>query len=343
MRIGLVLGAGGVLGGAWHVGALAALAEETGWDPGSAEYVVGTSAGSMISALLCAGIPPWFMRAHSEGETFNGLLDAEGNPAEQADRSGGAVFRPHFGFTRPGPASPGLALRTLRDPLHHTPTQVAVGWIPEGFISHEPLRKQVRRVVPQGWSPHAGHWVVACDYATGRRVAFGREDAPPADLTDAVAASCAIPGFYRSVRIGGRRFVDGGVYSVTNADVLRDRRLDLVIVVNPMRGRPGVGRRLDHELCKLAESGTDTFLIQPATAIGGNLMSRGRRNAVMAAAFEEVTGIVRDRRRELRGLRKGHPTAVRRPRIEPEGWGTLREDVVASRPSSSSGERPAAA
>ena len=343
MRVGLVLGAGGVLGGAWHVGALEAIAEETGWDPGSAEYVVGTSAGSMISALLCAGIPPWFMRAHSEGETFAGLVDAEGNPAEQADRSGGAVFRPHIGFTRPGPASPGLALRALRDPLRHTPTQVAVGWLMEGMISHEPLREQVRRVVPQGWSPHPGHWVLACDYSTGRRVAFGRTDAPPADLTDAVAASCAIPGFYRSVRIGGRRYVDGGVYSVTNADVLRDRRLDLVIVLNPMRGRPGVGRRLDHELCKLAEYGTDTVLIQPRAPIGGNLMSRGRRNAVMAAAFEEVSGIVRERRTELGDLPAGHPDAVRRPQIDHENWGSLRDDVVASRPSYGSGARPEAA
>src|SRR4051812_10385605 len=287
MRVGLVLGAGGVLGGAWHVGALGALAEETGWDPGSADYVVGTSAGSMISALLCAGVPPWFMRAHSEGETFPGLVDAEGNPAEQADRSGGAVFRPHFGLTRPGPASFELAMRAARAPRRHTPLQCAVGWLPEGIVSYEPLRRQVQRVVPRGWSPHPGQWVVACDYATGRRVPFGREDAPPADLPDAVAASCAIPGFYRSVRIGGRRYVDGGVFSITNADLLRDRALDLVIILNPMRGRPGVAKRLHHEARKLAEAGTDTLLIEPETPIGGNLMARGRRNEIMASAHAE--------------------------------------------------------
>ena len=69
MRVGLVLGAGGVLGGAWLVGALHALATETGWDPGSAEYVVGTSAGAMIAGLSASGVPPWFMLAHSAGET----------------------------------------------------------------------------------------------------------------------------------------------------------------------------------------------------------------------------------------------------------------------------------
>jgi len=50
--VGLVLGAGGVIGGAWLTGGLQALANETGWDPMSADHIVGTSAGSMIGALL---------------------------------------------------------------------------------------------------------------------------------------------------------------------------------------------------------------------------------------------------------------------------------------------------
>src|SRR5439155_15758561 len=81
MKVGLVLGAGGVLGGAWLTGGLAALAEETGWDPASADYIVGTSAGSVMGSLVSAGVPPWFMVAHSAGETFNGLVDADGRPA----------------------------------------------------------------------------------------------------------------------------------------------------------------------------------------------------------------------------------------------------------------------
>src|SRR3954464_14576847 len=101
MRVGLVLGAGGVLGGAWLTGGLEALARETGWDPASADYVVGTSAGSMIGApwaagmsgALCAsGVPPWFRVGHSAGEVFDEVIDAEGRPAADADRSAGAVF-----------------------------------------------------------------------------------------------------------------------------------------------------------------------------------------------------------------------------------------------------------
>ena len=70
MKVGLVLGAGGVVGGAWLTGALHALATETGWDPAEADYVVGTSAGSMIGALCASGVPPWFMVAHSRGSSF---------------------------------------------------------------------------------------------------------------------------------------------------------------------------------------------------------------------------------------------------------------------------------
>src|SRR3954471_9739944 len=93
MRIGLVLGAGGVMGGAWLTGGLHALATETGWDPASADYMVGTSAGSMMTALPAGGGPPWFMVAHSAGESFEGLEDATGRPAGDADRAAGATFK----------------------------------------------------------------------------------------------------------------------------------------------------------------------------------------------------------------------------------------------------------
>src|ERR671926_632144 len=104
-KVGLVLGAGGVMGGAWLTGGLEALATETGWDPASADTIVGTSAGSMMGALLASGIPPWFMVAHSAGETFDGVTDASGRPAAEADRSGGAVFRFRPGWPPVGPGS----------------------------------------------------------------------------------------------------------------------------------------------------------------------------------------------------------------------------------------------
>src|SRR3954454_18385507 len=116
MKVGLVLGAGGVLGGAWLTGGLAAIADETGWDPGSADYIVGTSAGSVMGALIASGVPPWFMVAHSAGESFEGLNGADGSPASTASRSGGAVFKLHRGLPSIGPGSFRLGMAALRKP-----------------------------------------------------------------------------------------------------------------------------------------------------------------------------------------------------------------------------------
>src|SRR4051794_32281606 len=112
-RVGLVLGAGGVLGGAWLTGGMYAIAKATRWDPGSAEYIVGTSAGSMMGSLVAAGVPPWFMVAHSAGETFEGLTGPDGRQTKDASRSAGAAFRLHRGLPRIGPGSFKMALGTM--------------------------------------------------------------------------------------------------------------------------------------------------------------------------------------------------------------------------------------
>jgi NTE family protein len=349
MKVGLVLGAGGVLGGAWLTGGLDALARESGWDPAEADYVVGTSAGSMIGALCASGIPPWFMVAHSSGESFEGVVDAHGRPAANADRSGGATYRLHRALPSLGPGSWSLALRSLSSPTHYSPATVITGWLPKGMVSTDPLRDTIRRVVPEGWGPHPNLWIVACDYATGKRVVFGREDAPPADLADAVAASCAIPGFYHPVTIGGHRYVDGGIRSPSNLDVLRGLDLDLVICLNPTSSLHPVralnpsaafrllmnrqaGRRLGSEAKKLRAEGTEVVLVQPLrddlAVMGNNLMSTRRRNEVIAMAQRTVAAQLREPRISelLSDLPRGAPEKISRPDDgHPSRWPRLRE------------------
>ncbi len=197
MRVGLVLGAGGVQGGAWLTGALDALAEQTGWDPATADVVVGTSAGSVIGSLCVAGIPPWFMVAHSAGETFEGIADARGQPGRRGrpHRRRALQARARLAADRPRLVAAGAAHPSRAPSLHPG----------HGLLRMGPARADLDRAAegdrsaascPRAGADHPAHWVVACDYATGRRVAFGRDDAPPADLADAVAASCAIPAFY---------------------------------------------------------------------------------------------------------------------------------------------------
>jgi len=342
-RIGLVLGAGGVLGGAWLAGALHAIASETGWDPGSADHIVGTSAGSMIGALVACGVPPWLMVAHSSGEAIDGLLDVRGVPASTVDRSAGAAFRLHRGAPALGPGSWRLAISSLARPYRYSPAALLAGWLPLGPISTEPLKDTVRSVCDAPWAPHPNFWAMAVDYRTGHRVALGRDGEPRADLPDAVAASCAIPGFFRAVEIGGRRYVDGGLSSASNLDVLEDERLDLVIALNPMsslhagsRGtlgerlaftvRQASGRRLGGEAKRLRAVGTEVVLIQPTVhdldIMGTNLMSRRRRHEVIETAVQTVTEHLRESPAgaRLAELPQGLPALVRRPKGPARTW-----------------------
>lgn len=355
MRIGLVLGAGGVQGGAWLTGALDALAAETRWDPASANYIVGTSAGSMIGTLLAAGIPPWFMVAHSEGEEFEGMTDARGNPTAEADRSGGAIFRISPGALPLFPGSLPLVIRSLIRPRRHTPAGVLAGWLPRGIVSGDALRDIVKRSVAGTWTEHPNHWVVACDYANGRRVSFGRAGAPRAKVADAVAASCAIPGFYQPVRISGRRYVDGGIWSTSNLDVVRGLSLDLVICLNPtstlhplrvanpveavrLLTSHEAGRRLGSEARKLREEGTRVALVQPTKrdldTMGVNLMSSRNRNEVIRVARETTASQLADPvlSELVADLPAGDPDAIRRPTSPASEWPSLTELAERVRP-----------
>lgn len=321
MRVGLVLGAGGVVGASWLIGALQAVSDETGWDPREADHIVGTSAGAVIGALTAGGMSPDEMAASVSGEPVAELADVE-RLAGQVDRHAGTEYRLAPGLPVLGPGSWRMALSTLVNLRRHSPGVVVSGWLPRGFLRTDPIARLVERFIGDPWPDHPHFWAVACDYQSGRRVAFGRPDAPPATVGQAVAASCAIPAFYRPVRIGGRRYIDGGVCSPSNLDLLRGRGLDLVVCLNPISSRAEVrgsgpaarvgaavraatGRRLGHEARKLREEGTEVVLLQPnaddVAAMGINLMARSRRVAVLEQARVSA-------RSELRALRASGAT-----------------------------------
>jgi NTE family protein len=330
MRVGLVLGAGGVIGGSWLMGALEALEAETGWRASDADVIVGTSAGAVIGALAAAGIRPEYMSAYAAGHTLDDVADAELRAASvAAARASAGDYRIEWGFPPIGPGSWRLAAATLLAPHRHSPTAVLAGWLPRGFISTAPIRRVVEAFIEDPWPARTRFWAVAADYGNGRRVAFGREDAPPAMIGEAVAASCAIPGFYHPVKVDGRRYVDGGICSVSNLDLLCDEGLDLVICLNPMSSlaqatggspadrmaavmRAAAGRRLGREARSLREAGSRVLLLQPserdASLMGFNLMSGTRRLEVMEQARRSVG-------RELRGIRRQRDLVpARRPR-----------------------------
>ncbi|MDQ1482657.1 MAG: hypothetical protein QOF35_733, partial [Actinomycetota bacterium] len=228
IRRGLVLGGGGVLGAAWMVGALQALQNEVGVDLRDFEAFVGTSAGSVLAALLGAGVAVPDLVRHQRGQRLrSGLLAKFGFEYEQA--SGGD--RPMR--SRPGLRSRELLVRNARQLHQLPPTAVLSALLPVGQGNLEAVGALISHVVPQGWVAREGVTIVALDYDTGKRVPFGKSGSRSADLSEAVMASCAIPGWYQPVRIGDHRYIDGSAWSSTNLDLLAGQGLDEVFVLAP--------------------------------------------------------------------------------------------------------------
>ncbi|MGH8828004.1 MAG: patatin-like phospholipase family protein [Jiangellaceae bacterium] len=300
-RRGLVLGGGGVLGAAWMVGALCAVEDATGDDLTSFDYIVGTSAGAVVAALLGAGFDAHQLLRHQLGEPVDGPL---GSYDWDYDTATGGPLPPR---PKLSPGSPALFTRNVRRLRRMPPTSVLSAFVPEGRGSLQRVGDMVNSFTAAGqWSPHPGVWIVAMDYETGRRVPFGRPGELPLPLSDAVMASCAIPGWFAPVVVAGHRYVDGGAYSATSADVLVGLGLDEVYVVAPIvsfeydrprslmsrlerRWRARVTRRCVHESEKLRAEGTEVAILGPGpedlAEIGANVMEVGRRTRVLETSL----------------------------------------------------------
>ncbi|HEU0129451.1 MAG TPA: patatin-like phospholipase family protein [Mycobacteriales bacterium] len=273
-RIGLVLGAGGVTGEAFHRGVLAALGD-AGFDARSAEVVVGTSAGSLVGAALrCSG----WAGATAGAAPPDGALAA-----------------------LPARVDPRALLAAARRPWAVRAGVLATALVPAGTRPTETFVSGLRRRCGTTW-PERDLYVCAVRRRDGRRVVFGAPGAPVADVASAVGASCAIPGYFRPVTIGGEAYVDGGVHSPTNADVLAGRGLDLVVVSSPMsverhslRAKLDLSARLfwhrylTAERRALERSGTLVLAVEP----GGETLRALGVNTLKAARVDDIEDLAR--------------------------------------------------
>jgi NTE family protein len=159
------------------------------------------------------------------------------------------------------------------------------------------------RVMFDRW-PQKLMWIVAVDLQTGRRVAFGRDLTP--SVADAVAASCAVPGYYAPVTIGGRRYIDGGAWSMVSLDLLAGEDLDLVIVSAPLATADWVARdpgnavrvplRLQLQRERRRIPGRVLVVAPDArmrAVMGTNSMSAAKRAPVALAAREYAEAVFR--------------------------------------------------
>lgn len=299
-RRGLALGGGGVLGAAWMTGALSVVQQRMGWDVRESEVIVGTSAGSVLASLLASGIEVETMVAHQRGLP----MPQEQQIAFDHDRSAGGALPP---MPRMGIGSAALLARAAVRPRRYPPLAAFSAVLPHGRGSLASVGELVRAAIgDRPWPDHPATWIIAMDYDRGRRVAFGRPGAPDAALDQAVMASCAIPGWYQPVSIGGRRYVDGGTCSPVSADLLAAEGLDEAVVLAPMasfeldeppslvgrlerRFRRAMARRLLREITKLRRAGTKVTVLAPGREdleqIGVNLMDPTRRRQVLETSL----------------------------------------------------------
>ncbi|EKF72912.1 hypothetical protein A11A3_16390 [Alcanivorax hongdengensis A-11-3] len=294
-RRALVLGCGGVAGGAWSIAALHRLEQQLDWDARQADILIGTSAGAVLATLLGSGI------------SVSQLLACQQGTSEQCqwnhDSDSGGALPP-----LPGARFTGLklALKGLRGQV--SPLTAVCGLLPRGQFDMAPFRRLVDSATGGAdWVQHPATWIMAVDTDSGKRIAFGKGGAPRATIGDAVCASYGVPAWCPPVTVDGRTYIDGGVASPTSADLLVDSNVDEVIILAPMASRQPDRPRsplarierqvrrymtgiVDEEVAKLEKAGKTVIRLEPGaddlTAFGFNMMDPARRQQVLATALQ---------------------------------------------------------
>ncbi|MEU9032986.1 patatin-like phospholipase family protein [Streptomyces sp. NPDC048383] len=268
----LVLGGGGLTGIGWETGILYGLARE-GVDLTTADLVVGTSAGSVVGAQLTSGL----------------LTPRQLYERQLGDAGGEAVARFGAGLL----ARYAVAMARSRDAAQYRRRIGAMALAAD--TGPEAVRREVlkARLVSHEW-PERRLVVTAVDALSGELTAFER--AGDAGLVDAVSASCAVPGVWPPVTVAGRRFIDGGVRSATNADIAAGYRR--VVIIAPMALGAGKIPSPAAQAERLRAAGARVLLITPSAqarrAFGRNVLDPARRDpaarAGLAQAAEHTAG-----------------------------------------------------
>jgi len=261
----LVLAGGGVAGIAWELGVLRGIADA---DPAladrllAADVVVGTSAGSSVAAQITSGV--------ALGELYDAQL-RPGTTEIEVDVDLPALF-----------ADMGAAMAGADDAAD---AGRRIGAVALAAPTIDPARRRAAiaaRLPVPAW-PDRRMLLPAVDAESGAATVFTRESGVA--LVDAVAASCAVPGVWPPVAIAGRRYLDGGVRSMTNADLAAGA--DRVLVVVPaLESAPALwGRSLAEELAELAPAAVAVVHADQASvdAFGTNALSPSTRGAAARA------------------------------------------------------------
>jgi NTE family protein len=236
-RIGLALAGGGPLGAIYEIGALCALQEALdGVDFNDLSGYVGVSAGGFIAAGLANGMTP--------RQLCSAFIEND-SPSEDLIRPS-LFIRPAWGeYARRVATLPGLFVQASLRYLFKQRSLLSAFEIlgralPAGLFSHAPLEAQMRRVFSVAGRSNDFRTLkrklvlVATDLDSGEAAPFGQPGWDHVPISQAAAASAALPGLFPPVAIDGRWYVDGALKKTLHATVLLDMGLDLLLCLNPL-------------------------------------------------------------------------------------------------------------
>jgi NTE family protein len=272
----LVLGSGGPIGIAWQAGLLAGLAE-AGVDLADADSIVGTSAGSFVGAQIAMG---------KEAGALAESMVSVGLPASASSSE------PDFTTFIDKMAEAVSGKRRARD------VRAEIGkWALESQTISEEIFVAIvghlfNELADDAWPEH-NFACTAVDALSGAFVVWNKESG--AGIKRAVASSCSVPGIFPPISINGRRYMDGGTRSATNADLVKGCDAAVVVAVSGAAGDPKMApqfrKQLDKELATLRDSGTKIEVIVPDApsieAFGINLMDTGRSACAAQAGLAQ--------------------------------------------------------
>jgi NTE family protein len=239
MSYALVLGAGGVTGIAWETGLLKGLGD-AGLDLVIADLVIGTSAGAVVGAQVTTGV--------ALDELYRRQLESVGRHERPPDLGKLIEFVSAHADDGGGPKRP-------------TPEMMA--WIGRQAraastkMSEASRLEVIKRRLPLHDWPARPLVVTAVDTGDGTFVTWRRSSGIPLPL--AVASSCAVPWVYPPATINGRRYMDGGMRSTTNADLAAGH--DHVVIVAPLSTLRRAN--LDAEVAELRAAGATVEVVLP--------------------------------------------------------------------------------
>jgi NTE family protein len=264
MSYALVLGGGGTVGVSWSIGILASLGDALGLDPAGARVTIGTSAGAVVAAMLGDGNG---MKEEVERERLSGPA-GDGSWATSFDIS---LVAQIFQLWTSVPVMSTDVARAIGERASRASSKTDEDWV---WVLKERLGERT-------W-PAMDIRLASVNCETGERRVWSAADG--ADLVRVVSASSAVPGIIPPVRIDGVPYMDGGVWSLMNSDLLVGMDVTDVLLVAPQAGggllAPGARATLEREQALLRDAGFRTHAIVPGPAyepIGANAMDAAMR------------------------------------------------------------------